>query len=59
MSGAFGTPWMYNLRDTLQFATDLESGVDFLWNAKRTWAIWIGLSSKTDNELEILNYVQD
>jgi len=28
-------------------------------NAKKTWAIHVALSSKTDGELEIINYAAD
>jgi len=50
----YGTPWMYVLRDTLQVATNLETAVGVIQAAKRTWAIDVGISSKVDNELEIL-----
>jgi len=50
---------MYVLRDVLQYATDLESGVNIIETSKRTWAIYVALSSKTDGELEILTYAAD
>jgi len=55
----FGMPWMYVLRDVLQYATDLESGVGIMMEAKKTWAIHVALSSKVDNELEIVYYTAD
>jgi len=56
---AYGTPWMYVLRDTLQGAFDLESAVAIIDNATRTWAIDVGISSKVDGELEILQYTHE
>jgi hypothetical protein len=32
----FGQPWMYVLRDTLQFSKNLKEAIDHLSNAKRT-----------------------
>jgi len=55
----YGMPWMYVLRDVLQYATDLESGVGFMDAAKKTWAIHVALSSRIDNELEIIYYAAD
>jgi len=50
----YGEPWMYVLRDTLQYATDLESAVSVINNAHRTWAIDVGVSSRKDMEFEII-----
>jgi len=49
--GPFGEPWMYVLRDLLQFTTNLTSSVDYLFNVQRTWGIWLGVGSREDKNL--------
>jgi hypothetical protein len=53
---AYGQPWMYVLRDTLQYGTNIETALSVIYNANRTWAIYVGLSSVEDNQLEIVQY---
>jgi len=50
---------MYLLRDTLQVATDLESAMTVLHTANKTWAINVAVSSRLDNELEIVQQDTD
>jgi len=42
---------MYVLRDVLQFATNLSSATEILYNAHRTWEVHLGVGSLADNEL--------
>jgi len=46
---AYGEPWMYVLRDLLQFSSNLSDSVKILENVRRTWGIWVGVGSAEDN----------
>jgi len=56
ITSEFGKPWMYVLRDVLQFATDLDSGIQILKESHRTWQIFVGLGSREDNQLRGIEY---
>jgi len=51
LTSRYGTPWMYVLRDLLQFGTDLASSVEMLESADRTWQMFLGVGSVEDNKL--------
>lgn len=52
----FGTPWMYVLRDILQFAGDTDSALTRLINADRTCAIFLGIGDSKTNEMRGIEY---
>ena len=52
----FGEPWMYVLRDVLQFANNLGDAINMIQNAKKTYQIYVGVGSKSDNELRGFQY---
>ncbi len=52
----FGTPWMYVLRDVLQFSTDMDSALTRIVNAHRTCAIHVGLGDSVTGEARALEY---
>jgi len=52
----FGEPWMYVMRDVLEFATDLDDAKEILRNANRTYQIYLGVGAKEDNEMVIFDY---
>lgn len=43
LTSRFGKPWMYALRDALQFAVDADAAITELINTKRTAAIFLGI----------------
>jgi len=40
----FGEPWMFVVRDVVQFATDIDSAIDILQKANRTYNIRLGVA---------------
>jgi len=52
----FGKPWTYVLRDTLQFAHNLDDAITNLANADRICSIYLGLGSGSDNAFRIIEY---
>jgi hypothetical protein len=52
----FGTPWTFVLRDVLAYATDLDSALTMLANAKRTCSIHIGVGDKNTGEFRGIEY---
>jgi len=38
-----GYPWMFLLRDILQYDTSIDAALNRIYNARRTCAIWVGL----------------
>lgn len=52
----FGEPWMFVLRDVIQFGTNLEDSIALLYNANRTCNIYVGLGSKPDNSFRGFQY---
>mmetsp|Transcript_36377 Transcript_36377/g.32648 ORF Transcript_36377/g.32648 Transcript_36377/m.32648 type:complete len:246 (+) Transcript_36377:385-1122(+) len=54
-----GEPWMYVLRDVLQYGTDLESGIGIMWDAMKTWKIYVGLGATSDNVFRGIEYGHD
>lgn len=50
-----GEPWMFVLRDTLQFTNDLNAGIENIENSNRTCNLIIGLG---DGELNMVNGIE-
>ena len=48
----FGVPFLYILKDLLQFGNDLQSSVDQAYNTPRTCRVHIGIGSRADNCFE-------
>jgi len=48
----FGEPFVYILRDLLQFGNDLQSSVDLIFKAPRTCTVHVGIGSRADNAFE-------
>jgi len=53
----FGQPWMYVLRDVLQFGKDLNSAIEIVQNATRTYKIYAGVGSGTDQLFRGIQYI--
>jgi len=49
ITSPYGAPWMYVLRDVLQFATNLTDALEIMQNAHRTWSIYVGVGSLLEN----------
>lgn len=56
ISTPFGEPWMFVLRDLIQFGTDLENSYEILWNANRTYDMMLGVGSLNDNSFRGFRY---
>lgn len=56
----FGEPWMFVVRDVVQFGYNLESAYEILNNANRTYEILLGVGSKPDNSFRgfLYNYAE-
>jgi isopenicillin-N N-acyltransferase-like protein len=52
----FGEPWMFVLRDVIQFGTNLEDSIAIMENANRTCNIYVGLGSRPDNSFRGFQY---
>ena len=52
----FGKPWMFVLRDTVQFANNIADVEDMLLSAQRTMKIHGGWGSLPDNTFRGMNY---
>merc|ERR1719453_1304673 len=55
----FGEPWMFVLRDTVQFANNLEEVEQHLFNADRTIEIHLGWGSAPDQSFRGSDYTAD
>jgi hypothetical protein len=55
----FGQPWMYVLRDVLQFGSNMSWVINFLENVPRTYKIYAGVGSGPDNLFRGFQYVAD
>ena len=51
-----GTPWLWVLRDTIQFSANLEEAEQFLTDARRTIMIHGGLGSAADHTFRGFDY---
>ena len=54
-----GIPWMFVLRDILQYDTDIDSAINRLNKAERTCSIFVGLGDNSINQARILEYSHD
>ncbi|TNV78496.1 hypothetical protein FGO68_gene1350 [Halteria grandinella] len=52
----FGKPWLYVLRDTIQFATNLQDVENMLLSTQRTAMIHLGFASVPDNTFRGVDY---
>lgn len=52
----FGKPWTYVLRDTLQFAHNIDEALELMKSSHRTCSIYVGLGSSVNNTFRIIEY---
>jgi len=52
----FGKPWTYVLRDTLQFAHNIDEALEQMKESHRTCSIYLGVGSSVNNTFRIIEY---
>lgn len=55
----FGKPWPFVLRDTVQFANNIQEAQDMLTSTNRTMKIHLGLGSSVDKTFRGVNYAHN
>lgn len=51
-----GKPWMYVLRDALNYANNLSDAIEIIGSAKKTCQLFLGVGSLDDNEAVLMGY---
>mmetsp|Transcript_8941 Transcript_8941/g.11057 ORF Transcript_8941/g.11057 Transcript_8941/m.11057 type:complete len:288 (-) Transcript_8941:56-919(-) len=54
-----GTPWMFVLRDILQYDVDIDSALNRINSVERTCSIYVGLGDNTINQFRAVEYSHD
>lgn len=55
----FGKPWMFVLRDTVQFANNINDAQSMLQGAQRTMMIHLGIGSLPDKTFRGVDYASN
>lgn len=54
----FGKPWMYALRDTLQFSKTIDDALNDLNETDRTCSVYLGVGSSVNNTYRLIEYAE-
>ena len=54
-----GEPDTFVLRNTLEYSKTKEEAVAYMQEAKRTWAMWIGVGDYNSQQLDLVGYKED